>query len=218
MPKTSVCGATTRAGGACQRPAGWGTGHPGQGRCKLHGGASPGAPAGNRNALKTGEYETIYADVLDEKERLLFDTIDTDKLAQVNEQIRLSSIRMHRMLRRIQELTGQDYILYRKRERTTTDEKVFKSGARSSGGEDGERVDRTEKHTTTQTETEERSTLGLVQAIEEALTRVVQRHTQLLNLKHQIEQNEPPEDDADVSGFVDALEGKVEDLPWPDQE
>lgn len=37
-----VCGAKKKQGaGACQRPAGWGTGHPGSGRCKLHGGASP---------------------------------------------------------------------------------------------------------------------------------------------------------------------------------
>lgn len=36
-----VCGGKTSAGGACQRPAGWGTAHVGTGRCKLHGGASP---------------------------------------------------------------------------------------------------------------------------------------------------------------------------------
>lgn len=35
------CGAKTRAGGQCGRPAGWGTPTPGYGRCKLHGGASP---------------------------------------------------------------------------------------------------------------------------------------------------------------------------------
>ncbi len=37
----TVCGATTRKGSACQAKAGWGTPHPGQGRCKLHGGATP---------------------------------------------------------------------------------------------------------------------------------------------------------------------------------
>jgi hypothetical protein len=35
------CGAKTRAGSPCRRPAGHGTSHPGQGRCKLHGGKSP---------------------------------------------------------------------------------------------------------------------------------------------------------------------------------
>ncbi len=35
------CGAKTRGGTPCRRPAGWGTEHPGEGRCKLHGGCSP---------------------------------------------------------------------------------------------------------------------------------------------------------------------------------
>lgn len=46
---SSVCGATKRSGGACRRPAGWGTAHPGTGRCKLHGG-NAGRP------LETGKY------------------------------------------------------------------------------------------------------------------------------------------------------------------
>ena len=35
------CGGKTRAGGTCGQAAGWGTGHAGTGRCKLHGGTSP---------------------------------------------------------------------------------------------------------------------------------------------------------------------------------
>jgi hypothetical protein len=35
------CGAKKRQGeGTCHRPAGWGTDHPGAGRCKLHGGST----------------------------------------------------------------------------------------------------------------------------------------------------------------------------------
>lgn len=35
------CGAKKRQGeGTCQRPAGWGTDHAGEGRCKLHGGST----------------------------------------------------------------------------------------------------------------------------------------------------------------------------------
>lgn len=37
----TVCAAKTRKGSPCQRPSGWGTPHPGIGRCKLHGGATP---------------------------------------------------------------------------------------------------------------------------------------------------------------------------------
>ena len=52
------CGAKTRTGTPCRRPAGWGTDHVGEGRCKLHGGRSTGAPPekmkGNQNAKKHG--------------------------------------------------------------------------------------------------------------------------------------------------------------------
>jgi uncharacterized protein YjcR len=44
------CGARTRSGSRCQSSA-----MP-NGRCRLHGGLSPGAPKGNRNALKHGRY------------------------------------------------------------------------------------------------------------------------------------------------------------------
>lgn len=58
MPKAKeklvYCGAKTRAGTPCKRPAGWGTDHAGTGKCKLHGGCSEGAPKKNKNAEKHG--------------------------------------------------------------------------------------------------------------------------------------------------------------------
>lgn len=49
--KRSFCGARKKTGeGHCTQPAGWGTDHPGDGKCKLHGGASP---------IKTGRYSKI---------------------------------------------------------------------------------------------------------------------------------------------------------------
>lgn len=44
------CCARTRSGMSCQSPA-----MP-NGRCRLHGGKSPGAPKGNKHALKHGFY------------------------------------------------------------------------------------------------------------------------------------------------------------------
>jgi hypothetical protein len=39
---TAKCGGKLkRRDGTCARPAGWGTDHPGTGRCKLHGGSTP---------------------------------------------------------------------------------------------------------------------------------------------------------------------------------
>ncbi|PIW55242.1 MAG: hypothetical protein COW16_07145 [Sphingomonadales bacterium CG12_big_fil_rev_8_21_14_0_65_65_10] len=45
------CLATTRTGGACQSPA-----VRGKRRCRMHGGTNPGAPKGNKRALKHGHY------------------------------------------------------------------------------------------------------------------------------------------------------------------
>lgn len=46
------CGAKTRQGTPCRSPA-----MP-NGRCRMHGGKSTGAPKGNRNAWKHGHYST----------------------------------------------------------------------------------------------------------------------------------------------------------------
>ena len=41
IPAGEHCNARNRSGSYCELPAGWGTDHVGEGRCKLHGGASP---------------------------------------------------------------------------------------------------------------------------------------------------------------------------------
>lgn len=48
--KAPRCGAMTRKGTPCKAPA------MANGRCRMHGGCSPGAPVGNKNALKHGLY------------------------------------------------------------------------------------------------------------------------------------------------------------------
>ena len=54
------CGALTRAGGACQRPA-----LRGRKRCRLHGGFSPGAPRGTKNGnFRNGNWT---ADAIEER-------------------------------------------------------------------------------------------------------------------------------------------------------
>lgn len=55
------CGAKTRVGGKCQHVAGHRTDHVGTGKCYLHGGASKGAPKGNKNAYKHGLYVRVFS-------------------------------------------------------------------------------------------------------------------------------------------------------------
>src|SRR6188472_1380000 len=50
FPRGSKCLARTRSGKPCQSPG------MANGRCRMHGGPSPGAPKGNRNAFKHGRY------------------------------------------------------------------------------------------------------------------------------------------------------------------
>jgi hypothetical protein len=52
MRRAKRCGARTRSGKPCQSPA------MANGRCRMHGGPSPGAPKGNRNAFKHGRYSS----------------------------------------------------------------------------------------------------------------------------------------------------------------
>ena len=47
------CGANTRRGTKCN-----GMGMP-NGRCRMHGGTSPGAPKGNKTAWKHGDYSQV---------------------------------------------------------------------------------------------------------------------------------------------------------------
>ncbi|MEK5068093.1 phage terminase small subunit [Sporosarcina sp. FSL K6-1508] len=64
-----------------------------------------GRPAyGNKNAVTTGEYETIMWDFLDEDEKELFDSIETDPLYQIDITIRELSLRQRRMMKRIREI------------------------------------------------------------------------------------------------------------------
>jgi uncharacterized protein YjcR len=53
MLESRECGAKTRKGARCQSPA-----MP-NGRCRMHGGKSTGAPKGNKNAWKHGRYSEV---------------------------------------------------------------------------------------------------------------------------------------------------------------
>lgn len=64
-----------------------------------------GGPYGNKKAVTTGEYESIWFDTLEEDEQHLLYEIDTDPIAQADEAITLLSIRERRMLIRIKQLT-----------------------------------------------------------------------------------------------------------------
>lgn len=84
---TALCGAKTRRGTLCQQHAGWGTEHPGEGRCKLHGGASPRGVASPH--FKTGLYSKYLPNqIRDKAQRFL----DADPLELVSEMALLRAL------------------------------------------------------------------------------------------------------------------------------
>lgn len=84
----ATCGAKTRSGQTCRNRAMQ------NGRCRMHGGKSTGAPTGNRNAATPG---SIYSRYFTEEEKELAAQIE---LGRVNEELRLTRIRLMRALAR----------------------------------------------------------------------------------------------------------------------
>ncbi len=191
-----VCGAKNDNNdyGFCLQRAGWGTDHLGYGRCKHHGGKSTGPPKKNKNAVTTGEYETIWMDTLDDKEKKLYSQIRTDVIDQLDSEIKLTNIRIRRMMMRISSLMENDF---------TAVEKNRKKGTGPMGPVD-------------MSEVKIRASLGQIQDIEDALTRVQNRKEKLLKLKHQIESGQGPID-IDITNYINALKGTAEEV-WGDEE
>ncbi|MDQ3965270.1 MAG: hypothetical protein M3246_02265 [Actinomycetota bacterium] len=183
-----TCGARTRKGTPCRLLAGYKTGNPGRGRCKLHGGESSGAPVGNKNAVTTGAYESIVFDRLPDTERELYGRIDPSPRAQAEEEIRLLTIRECRMLARIQDLLAS-------REELGTVETTTEAGRRARGEVDVATV-RSE------------ATLERVQRVEEALTRIQQRKGYFVEILRRIEAAVEPQDltGTALSGLIEAIE------------
>lgn len=105
----ATCGAKTRSGQTCRNRAMQ------NGRCRMHGGKSTGAPAGNRNAATPG---TIYSRYFTEEEKDLAAQIE---LGKVDEELRLTRVRLMRALAREAEYGNTLELDSEKREPVTID-------------------------------------------------------------------------------------------------
>lgn len=146
------------------------------------------APKGNKNALTTGEYETIFEDVLTEEERGLFNYVDTSPLVQVDENIRLLSIRERRMLKRISDviegMTEKERRVLQERITTKVPVEVHDEATGKS------KIVTTKKDELAITELEETEFRKIddVLKLEEALTRVQDKKLKAIKLKHEIDE------------------------------
>ncbi len=82
-----TCGAKTRGGWPCKRAP-----SKGAKRCKLHGGASTGAPKENSNAATHG----FYSDALTADEKPLWERI---QIGSIDDEIRLMRVKLHRLVK-----------------------------------------------------------------------------------------------------------------------
>lgn len=82
------CGAKTRAGGQCKAPA------MKNGRCRVHGGASTGAPKGNQSAFKHG----IYGDLLKPDELEVAESVG-GAAGKVEDELLIARMQLRRALK-----------------------------------------------------------------------------------------------------------------------
>lgn len=178
----------------------------------------PGGPGGNKNAVVTGEYETISWDALDDTEKSLFSVVDTDELASIDRTIRMMEIRERRMLLRIKSLQeGPELVV-------SLDIKSHQSNAQY-----GDSEGRT---------TNQESAVDRIQRIEEALTRLQEKKGKYIELRSklvphskrdELEQlkidkmraeiakllNKTDEEEQEDDGFMDALKVEASEV-WGD--
>ena len=115
-------------------------------------------PPGNKNAVTTGEFETLLFDCLDPEEKQLAAAVPNDKEQLLFQEIQLLTVRECRMLKRIENLRQADFTTVKK----------------TKGTEKDKWTDLDEKH----------ATLGQIQNIEDALTRVQARKQAAIDSLH----------------------------------
>lgn len=183
-----ICGAKTRSGEPCKNAP------MANGRCRMHGGKSTGPPPEkmqqNKNAVTTGEYETIWLDTLEDEEKELVQKVNIEKMLQVEEEIRLTTIRERRMMQRIQKLKEYSFTIVKK----------------TKGLEKGQITDLEERQ----------ATLGQIQSIEEALTRVQAHKVRLIDLKHRLEMDGEGggNDSQAIQKFIEATSKNPEEVAF----
>lgn len=131
-----------------------------------HGGTGP---PGNKNALKTGEFEALFFDTLVPEEKQLIAAMPTDKENLLLHEIRLLTVRERRMLQRIEDI--------RTASECGEDEEPVPSMTlvkRQTGIEKEKETDLKEYH----------GKLGQIQAVEDALTRVQARKQKAIDSLH----------------------------------
>ena len=190
-------------------------GQPGNKNAVGHGGTGP---PGNKNAVTTGEFEALLFDCLEPEERKLADAVPADKEQLLLQEIRLLTVREHRMLCRIEDLRKA--------------EEYYDNGKLAAGMTMVSRKSGIEKDHITDLK-EFQGKLGQIQAIEDALTRVQGRKQRAIEALHKFGFDDArleieltkvelaslkvgsQETETEDDGFLEAINGQVAEF-WGD--
>lgn len=166
------------------------------------------ARPGNKNAVTTGEFETIFFDTLEEDELELVDNTPFEKMKLLKQEIQLLTVRERRMLKRIDDLKKSKEVVI---------------DTETHGTQGNSEVSLVNYE----------STLNKIQNIEEALTRVQDKKQKAIDSLHKFEMDEQKleltvmkleleimkqggqDEEVEDDGFMDALKSEVGDA-WDD--
>ena len=118
----------------------------------------------NKNAVTTGEFESIFFDTLEDDEIKLVDSIEIEKRNLLIHEIQLLTVRERRMLKRIADLKNKEITL-----------KSYKTGIEKDADTDLKEFE---------------TALNQIQNIEEALTRVQEKKQKAIDLLHKFDVDE----------------------------
>ena len=182
-----------------------------------------GAPEQNKNAIKTGEFETLFFDTLNPEEKQLAAMVQPDKEQLLLQEIKLLTVREHRMLKRIESLQQ----LEEQKPAAEYDGENIPPGMSvteySSGIEKGKPTELRKYE----------GILGQIQTIEDALTRVQARQQKAIETLHkfgyddarleletmrfefELLKQDGQSEDTEDDGFLDAMNASAESV-WGD--
>lgn len=175
-----------------------------------------------KNAVRTGEFETLFFDTLEPEERTLAEMIRPDKEQLLLREIQLLAVRERRMLKRIQSLRELEA-------QTGSEEDSVPCGMSVTEYTSG-----LEKGKLTELRKYE-GILGQIQAIEDALTRVQARQQKAIEMLHKfgyddaklelatmqlefemLKQDNQAEETTD-DGFLEAMNATAQNV-WGDED
>lgn len=172
-----------------------------------------GAPKENKNAVKTGEFETLFFDALEEDEKKLISMVQLDKEQLLLQEIQLLTVRERRMLKRIDDI-----------KQAAADQTESKAPGMTAVKF---------KSSTEEDTTEYTGALGQIQAVEDALTRVQARKQKAIDSLHrygfddarleleimkvELEtlKRDPSDQETEADGFMDAMNSGAAEI-WGD--